>query len=131
MHQIFTQFHLTISIEPSYMMSPSVFSQAPFPSNGVSPLLHCRTFSLSCLPIFFSLESSYLFLEDQNENDISIDFEKLSNTLFCHFEENYFLFPHTEVSSSICTCDFNRSTWSLAFNEFSTWTALSIKNFFY
>ena len=53
-HQIFTHLYLTVSIRPSYMESLTGFSQAPPPSNGVTPHF---TINLSLL-----LPTQYFFI---------------------------------------------------------------------
>lgn len=107
----------------------------PAPFKQRFPKFHCRTFSICCLHMFSSLESSYSLFEGllsfgwpkdkRSSNRFWIDSPQVSFP----FQRKFHPFSHTDTPSPKCAYSFSRSRCS-SLNSVRAWTVLFIKNLF-
>ena len=140
LHHIFTWMHSTVSIGDRHTWkvpqnphnSPP---PTPAPFKQRFPKFHCRTFSICCLHMFSSLESSYSLFEGllsfgwpkdkRSSNRFWIDSPQVSFP----FQRKFHPFSHTDTPSPKCAYSFSRSRCS-SLNSVRAWTVLFIKNLF-
>ena len=124
MHQVFTRMHSTVSKVPSYMESPTGFSQDPLPTQTPFHHISLQNFFLLLLsPNFFFTEPSELHPKDKQIFNWS---EKFGHTTFFCFKDISFFLKILLVSTSqitICKIHHKQSFSLLA----PTWNKEVIK----